>query len=114
MKKFVPGEIARAEDVNANFDELKQAIDKLIGSRQQGRVSLGTYQPGETYESSVSFPRAFQKVPNVAVSCSNQRVRLAIYEVTTTGFKYFGWNDTSGTNSSDAYFDYIASCDAAN
>lgn len=114
MKKFVPGEIARAEDVNANFDELKQAIDKLIGSRQQGRVSLGTYQPGETYEKTVSFPKAFNTVPMVAISCSNQRIRLAVYNVTTTGFTFYGWNDTSGANSSDAYFDYIASCDAAN
>lgn len=114
MKKFVPGEIARAEDVNANFYELKQAIDKLIGSRQQGRVSLGAYQPGETYEKTVSFPKAFNTVPMVAISCSNQRIRLAVYNVTTTGFTFYGWNDTSGANSSDAYFDYIASCDAAN
>ena len=46
----------------------------------------------------------------MAVSCSNQRIRLAIYEVTTTGFKYYVWNDTGGINSADAYFDYIASC----
>lgn len=90
---------------------VEEILTRVIGSRQQGRVNLGAYQPGETYEASVNFPRAFKKPPNIAVSCSNQRIRLAIYEVTTTGFKYFGWNDTSDANSSDAYFDYIASCD---
>ena len=91
MKKFVPGEIARAEDVNANFAELKQLID-----RNQG------------YEAQVAFSKPFRKVPNIAISCSNQRLRIAVYEVTTTGFKYYGWNDTSGANSADAYFDWIA------
>lgn len=114
MKTFVPGEIARAEDVNANFNELSTKLDRLINSRQQGRVNLGQYQPGETYEATVNFRRAFRKVPNVAVSCSNQRLRIAVYSVTTTSFKYFGWNDTSGTNSSDTYFDYVASIDEFN
>ena len=108
MKKFVPGEIARAEDVNANFDELKQAIDKLIASRQQGQVFLGQYQPGETYEKTVNFPKAFNTVPTVAISCSNQRIRLAVYNVTTTGFTFYGWNDTGAANSSDTRFDWIA------
>lgn len=108
MKKFVPGEIARAEDVNANFDELRQAIDKLIGSRQQGQVALGQYQPGETYEKTVSFPKAFNTVPMVAISCSNQRIRVAVYNVTTTGFTFYGWNDTGAANSSDTHFDWIA------
>lgn len=108
MKKFVPGEIARAEDVNSNFDELKQLVDKLIGSRQQGQVSLGQYQPGETYEKTVSFPKAFNTVPMVAISCSNQRIRLAVYNVTTTGFTFYGWNDTGAANSSDTHFDWIA------
>ena len=108
MKKFVPGEIARAEDVNANFAELKQLIDRLIASRQIGRVSLGQYTPNQGYEAQVAFSKPFRKVPNIAISCSNQRLRIAVYEVTTTGFKYYGWNDTSGANSADAYFDWIA------
>lgn len=114
MKTFVPGEIARAEDVNSNFDELKRAVDKLINSRQQGRVSLGQYTPGETYSATVNFRKPFRKVPNVAVSCSNQRLRIAIYEVTTTSFKYFGWNDTSANNDASAYFDYVAVIDEFN
>lgn len=111
MKTFVPGEIARAEDVNANFAELKQLIDRLINSRQQGRVSLGQYAPNQSYEATVNFARPFRKPPNVAVSCSNQRLRIAVYDVTTTSFKYFGWNDTSGHNDASAYFDYIATID---
>lgn len=108
MKTFVPGEIARAEDVNSNFDELKRAVDKLTASRQQGRVALGQYQPNETYEKQVSFPRPFAKPPMVAISCSNQRLRLAIYNVTETGFTFYGWNDTSDANAHDTHFDWIA------
>ena len=108
MKTFTPGEIARAEDVNANFAELKQAIDKLIDSRQQGRVSLGQYQPNETYEATVKFQRPFKKVPNISISCSTQRLRIAIYAVTTTGFTFYGWNDTSAPSDAAAYFDYVA------
>lgn len=114
MKKFVPGEIARAEDVNANFSELSTKLDRLINSRQQGRVSLGQYKPGETYEATVNFRRPFRKVPNVAISCSNQRLRVAVYDVTTTSFKYFGWNDTNTANDASAYLDYVASIDEFN
>ena len=101
----------RIADYPTIAKELAEKIERLYASQQRGRVSLGTYQPGETYEDSVTFPRIFRKPPNVAVACSNQRLRLAICEVTTTGFKYFGWNDTGAANSSAAYFDYIASCD---
>lgn len=114
MKVFVPGEIARAEDVNANFTELKQLIDRLISSRQQGRVSLGQYAPNEGYEAKVSFAQPFRKVPNIAISCANQRLRVAIYNVTTTGFTYYGWNDTGSANASDAYFDWVATIDEFN
>lgn len=114
MKTFVPGEIARAEDVNANFTELATKLDRLITSRQQGRVSLGQYSPNQSYEATVTFARPFRKPPNVAVSCSNQRLRIAVYDVTTTSFKYFGWNDTSGYNDASAYFDYVATIDAFN
>lgn len=108
MKTLVPGEIARAEDVNANFAELKQLIDRLASSRQQGRVGIGAYGPNQTGEGNVSFAKPFRKVPNIAMSCSNQRLRIAIYNVTQTGFTYYLWNDTGGINSSDAYFDWIA------
>lgn len=111
MKVFVPGEIARAEDVNANFAELKQLIDRLISSRQQGRVSLGQYAQNEGYEAKVSFAQPFRKVPNIAISCANQRLRIAIYNVTTTGFTYYGWNDTDSPNAADAYFDWVATID---
>lgn len=111
MKTFVPGEIARAEDVNANFAELKQLIDRLASSRQQGRVSLGQYSPNQGREATVQFGRPFRKVPNIAISCANQRLRIAIYSVTTTGFKYYAWNDTNGANDASAYFDWIASID---
>lgn len=111
MKTFVPGEIARAEDVNANFAELKQLIDLLASSRQQGRVPLGQYSPNQGYEAKVQFGRPFRKVPNVAISCANQRLRVAIYAVTTTGFTYYGWNDTNSANDASAYFDWVASID---
>jgi H-type lectin domain len=111
VKVFVPGEIARAEDVNSNFAELKQLIDRLISSRQQGRVSLGQYAPNEGYEAKVSFAQPFRKVPNIAISCANQRLRIAIYNVTATGFTYYGWNDTGFPNASDAYFDWVATID---
>lgn len=101
----------RIADYPTIAKELAEKIERLYASQQRGRVNLGGYQPGETYEASVTFPRAFKTPPNIAVACSNQRIRLAIYEVTTTGFKYFGWNDTSAANNSEAYFDYIASCD---
>lgn len=111
MKTFVPGEIARAEDVNANFAELKQLIDRLASSRQQGRVGIGSYGPGQTSEIKVSFTKPFRKVPNIAISCSNQRLRLAVYNVTQTGFTCYLWNDTGGINSADAYFDWVATID---
>lgn len=110
MKVFVPGEIARAEDVNANFAELKEAVDRLVNGRQHGTVHLGQYQPNESYEASVTFPRPFTSTPHVAVSCGNQRVRIAIYDITPTGFKYYGWNDTGGFSQS-ANFDWIALAD---
>ena len=108
MKTFVPGEIARAEDVNANFAELKLLIDRVVSSRQQDRVGIGAYAPDQRGEGKVSFARPFRKVPIVAISCANQRLRIAVYNVTTTGFTYYVWNDTGGINSSDAYFDWIA------
>lgn len=108
MKTFVPGEIARAEDVNANFAELKRLIDRVVSSRQQDRVGIGAYAPDQRGEGKVSFARPFRKVPIVAISCANQRLRIAVYNVTTTGFTYYVWNDTGGINSSDAYFDWIA------
>ena len=97
----------RIADYPTIAKELAEKIERLYASQQRGRISLGQYQPNETYEAQVTFPRAFRKVPNISVSCSTQRLRLAIYAVTTTGFKYFGWNDTSAANGADAYFDYV-------
>lgn len=108
MKTFVPGEIARAEDVNANFAELKAVTDKLANGIQTGRVGLGAYKPNETYSKSVTFPRAFSAPPFIAISCTSQRLRIAIYSVTATGFSFYGWNDTSAANGDDATFDWIA------
>lgn len=108
MKKFVPGEIARAEDVNSNFAELKEVTDRLANGIQSGRVSLGAYQPNETYSKSVTFKRPFAAPPFMAVSCTSQRLRIAIYNVTSTGFSFYGWNDTSAANGDDATFDWIA------
>ena len=44
MKTFVPGEIARAEDVNANFAELKETSDRLANAFQIGQVAVGGLQ----------------------------------------------------------------------
>lgn len=101
----------RIADYPTIAKELAEKIERLYASQQRGRVGIGAYGPGQTGEATMTFARAFKKPPNVAISCSNQRIRLAIYEVTTTGFKYYVWNDTGGINSVDAYFDYIASCD---
>ena len=108
MKTFVPGEIARAEDVNANFAELKTVTDKLANGIQTGRVGLGAYKPNETYSKNVTFPRPFSAPPFIAISCTSQRLRIAIYSVTATGFSFYGWNDTSAANGDDATFDWIA------
>ena len=87
---------------------VEDLLSRVIGSRQQGRVPMGQYPPAETYEKEITFPRAFSKVPNIAISCSNQRLRIAIYNVTTTGFTFYGWNDTAAPNSHDTYFDWVA------
>lgn len=41
MKTFVPGEIARASDVNGNFTEVLEKIDALTGQWQRLTVSTG-------------------------------------------------------------------------
>nr|DAY90973.1 MAG TPA: receptor binding protein [Caudoviricetes sp.] len=41
MKTFVPGEIARASDVNSNFTEILKKIDELSGEWQRLTVSKG-------------------------------------------------------------------------
>ena len=66
MKKFVPGEIARAEDVNSNFAELKDGLDRLLGGIQIGQVAVGSIQPGDQTNSyTVQFPKPFKKPPMV-------------------------------------------------
>lgn len=108
MKTFVPGEIARAEDVNANFAEVKALADKCLNGIQSGSFATGSYAPGETYEGAVTFPRAFSAVPNVVMSVASQRLRVAVYEVTQTGFKYYMWNDTSGQSGGENRARWIA------
>lgn len=108
MKTFVPGEIARAEDVNMNFAEVKALADKCLNGIQSGSFATGSYAPGETYEGAVTFPRAFSVVPNVVMSVASQRLRVAVYEVTATGFKYYMWNDTPGQSGGENRARWIA------
>jgi hypothetical protein len=99
MKKFVPGEIARAEDVNANFDELKQAIDALTNGLQTGQISVGSLQPGEQSNFyKVSFPKRFAKAPMVFMQSQNQRLNVAAWDITADGFTWMAHNNTSGAS----------------
>lgn len=108
MKTFVPGEIARAEDVNGNFSELKGLIDKALGGIQSGTLTTGSYAPGETYEGTVKFPRAFAAAPRVTMSVASQRLRVAVYSITATGFTYYIWNDTTGQSGGENSAQWIA------
>lgn len=101
MKKFVPGEIARAEDVNANFDELKQASDALTNGLQTGQIAVGSLQPGEqTNFYTVSFPKRFAKAPMVFMQSQNQRLNVAAWDISPEGFTWMAHNNTSGASSS--------------
>lgn len=93
---------------------IETLLTRIINSRQQGRVALGQYQPNQSYSAKVTFSRPFRKTPNITISCSNQRLRLAIYEASASGFTYFCWNDTNAPNDASAYFDWIASIDEFN
>lgn len=99
MKKFVPGEIARAEDVNANFAELKDGIDRLLGGIQLGQVALGTLQPGEqTNAYTVPFSKPFKTPPRVFMQSQNQRLNVAAWDITASEFKWMAHNNTSGAS----------------
>lgn len=106
-----PASSDRVADYPAIAKELAEKIERVYLSRQQGRVSLGTYQPGETYEATVTFPRPFRKPPNIAIGSANQRIRIAVYKITATQFTYYGWNDTGAASSESASFDWIATVD---
>lgn len=108
MKTFVPGEIARAEDVNGNFNELKTLIDKALNGIQSGTLTTGSYAPGETYEGTVKFPNAFSSIPRVTMSVASQRLRVAVYGISTTGFTYYIWNDTNGQSGGENSAQWIA------
>ena len=99
MKKFVPGEIARAEDVNSNFAELKEGLDRLLTGIQVGKVAVGSLQPGEQTNSyTVTFPKPFKKAPTVLMQSQNQRLNLAAWDITTTGFTWMAHNNTSAAS----------------
>lgn len=108
MKTFVPGEIARAEDVNTNFAEVKALADKCLNGIQSGTFSTGSYKPGEVYEGTINFPRAFPSVPRVTISVASQRLRVAVYSITTTGFTYYIWNDTDAQSGGENSAQWIA------
>lgn len=107
--------VADAPAINQRQSQkLEELLTRIINSRYQGRVSLGQYQPNQSYSAKINFARPFRKTPNIAISCSNQRLRLAIYDVSPSGFTYFCWNDTNSPNDASAYFDWIASIDEFN
>ena len=97
MKTFVPGEIARAEDVNANFAELKAIADKLTAALQVGQVYVHPIQPGNsTNYYKVEFPKRFDKAPMVFMQSQNQRLNTAAWDITPEGFTWMAHNSTSG------------------
>lgn len=99
MKTFVPGEIARAEDVNANFAELKTATDKLNAAFQVGQVAVNGMGPGEQTNSyRVPFPKRFSKPPMVFMQSQNQRLNVAAWDITADGFTWMVHNNTSGAS----------------
>lgn len=99
MKTFVPGEIARAEDVNQNFAELKAATDKLTTTFQVGQVYVYPLQPGDqTAFYKVSFPKRFDKAPMVFMQSQNQRLNVAAWDITPEGFTWMAHNNTSGAS----------------
>lgn len=108
MKKFVPGEIARAEDVNANFAELQTGLDKLLGGIQLGQVAVNSMSPGEASNTyTVPFTKRFAKPPMVFMQSQNQRLNVAVWDITTDGFKWMVHNNTSG-NSAFAHIMWVA------
>nr|DAV64751.1 MAG TPA: H-type lectin domain [Caudoviricetes sp.] len=99
MKTFVPGEIARAEDVNANFAELKAIADKLTAALQVGHVYVSHLQPGgATTYYKVEFPKRFDKAPLVFMQSQNQRLNTAAWDITPRGFTWMAHNNTSETS----------------
>lgn len=99
MKTFTPGEIARAEDVNANFAELKSATDKLATAFQVGQVAVTSLRPGEqTHYYKVPFPRRFTNTPTVLMQSQNQRLNVAAWDITPEGFTWMAHNNTSGAS----------------
>lgn len=99
MKTFVPGEIARAEDVNQNFAELKTATDKLTAAFQLGQVAINSLQPGEATNSyKIAFPKRFAKAPMVFMQSQNQRLNIAAWDITPEGFTWMAHNNTGGAS----------------
>lgn len=96
MKTFIPGTIARAEDVNTNFEELQTLINDLKNTLQTGTIGLGNIGPGDNVDEPITFPRAFTKKPVVLVQTGNQRLIVAAYDITPAGFHYWAYNNTSG------------------
>lgn len=99
MKTFVPGEIARAEDVNGNFAELKNAVDKLTTAFQFGQVYVYPLTPGaQTSYYKVQFTKRFDKAPIVLMQSQNQRLNAAAWDITPEGFTWMVHNNTSGAS----------------
>lgn len=96
MKIFIPGQIASAADVNDNFNEVSTRITDLANAIQTGTIGLGNIGPGDNTDAAIAFPRAFTKKPIVLVQTGNQRLIIAAYDITPTGFHYWAYNNTSG------------------
>lgn len=99
MKTFVPGEIARAEDVNANFAELKVATDRLAAAFQVGQVAVNSLSPGEaTNAYKVPFTKRFSKPPMVFMQSQDQHLNAAAWDITADGFTWMVHNNTSSAS----------------
>lgn len=98
MKTFIPGTIARAEDVNTNFEELQTLINDLRNTLQTGTVPIGNLSPGDSADAVITFPKPFAKPPLVFLQTGNQRIIPASYDITTSNFHYWLYNNTNGAS----------------
>ena len=98
MKTFIPGTIARAEDVNTNFEELQTLINDLKNSLQTGTAPIGNLSPGDSTDAVITVPKPFSKPPLVFLQTGNQRIIAAAYDITPTGFHYWLYNNTTGAS----------------
>ena len=85
MKTFVPGAIAAAAEVNANFTEVQNNITALGGKVQHGTKALSGNIPANNYITfDVTFPHAFDSVPALVATSNGSYLLCYTNSVTAT------------------------------